>query len=169
VLAGAEREPSDGEVAAFYAEHADVFRTPGRVRVAQLFFGDGREADAEGARRRLDAGDDFDALRAAADPEPLPVPETPLPAARLVDYLGSTVARAALALPRGGVAGPLRSGWGYHLVRVEEREDAAVPSLDQIRDEVRAELRRQAGDRRLREYVDGLRAAADVLVREALP
>jgi hypothetical protein len=169
VLAGVEGEPSAAEVDAFYAEHPEVFRGPGRVQVEQIFFGDRREEDARSARRRLDAGAGFDGVRAEGDPEPVPVPAAPLPPARLVDYLGPTVARAALALPQGGIAGPLRSGWGYHVVRIAEREDASVPPLDDVRDEVRGELLRQAGDRRLREYLDELRAAGEVAVTEDLP
>lgn len=169
VLAGVEGEPSAAEIDAFYVEHADEFRAPGRVQVEQIFFGDRREDDARSARRRLDEGAGFDGIRAEGDPEPVPVPASPLPPARLVDYLGPTVARAALTLPQGGVAGPLRSGWGYHVVRVAEREEASVPALDDIRDEVRGELLRQAGDRQLRAYLDELRAAGAVVVREVLP
>ena len=169
VLAGVEGEPSPAEIDAFYAQHAEDFRAPGRVQVEQIFFDDRREQDAWSARRRLDAGAGFDGIRSEGDPEPVPMPASPLPPARLVDYLGPTVARAALALPPGGVAGPLRSGWGYHVVRVAEREEASVPVLDDIRDEVRGELLRQAGDRRLRAYLDELRASGDVVVREALP
>jgi hypothetical protein len=169
VLAETGRGPSEDEVAAYYAEHPEDFRAPGRVQVEQVFFAEGREADAERARRRLDAGEAFADVRAAGDPEPVPIPHAPLPPARLADYLGSTVARAALALPAGAVAGPLRSGWGYHLVRVTGREETAVPPLAETREQVRAELRRRAGDRRLREYVDALRAAGEVVVRETLP
>lgn len=169
VLAEVEREPTDAEVDAFYAAHPEDFRAPGRVQVEQIFFGERREADARSARRRIDDGAGFEGVRAEGDPEPVPVPASPLPPARLVDYLGPTVARAALGLPAGGVAGPLRSGWGYHVVRVAEREEAAVPPLDDVREAVRGELKRQAGDRRLRAYLDQLRAAGAVAVSESLP
>jgi hypothetical protein len=169
VLADAESEPGDADIAAFYAEHPELFRAPGRLQVAQVFFSDAREADAEAARRRLDAGESFESIRATGDPEPVPLPARPLPPPRLVDHLGPTVARAVTGLPAGGVAGPLRSGWGHHLVRVDGREEAILPPLDEVREEVRAELRRRAGDRRLREYVDELRAASEVVVSETLP
>ena len=44
-----------------------------------------------------------------------------------------------------------------------------MPPLDEIREEVRAELRRRAGDAALRAYLDELRARADVRVADALP
>jgi parvulin-like peptidyl-prolyl isomerase len=169
VLADVDETPSDAEVDAFYAEHPDVFRAPGRVQVEQIFFDERREADARAARRQLDDGAGFDRVRSGGDPEPVPVPAAPLPPERLVDYLGPTVARAALGLPEGGVAGPLRSGWGYHVVRVAGREDASLPPLDDVRAEVRGELVRRAGDRRLRDYLDRLRAGGEVVVAETPP
>src|SRR5207253_2671904 len=83
-----------------------------------------------------------------------------LPPARLVDYLGPTAARTALELSPGQVGGPVRSGWGHHLMHVVAREEAATPPLAAVREEVRAELRRRDGDRRLRRHRDEPRAAA---------
>ena len=166
ILAAPGEEPSDDEVAVFYAEHAELFRGPGRVRVEQIFFGAARADEAVRARHRLDAGESFAAVRAGGDPEPVPVPEAALPPARLVDYLGPTAARTALELSPGQVGGPVRSGWGHHLVHVVAREEATTPPLAAVREEVRAELRRRDGDRRLRRYLDELRAAAEVVVAE---
>jgi parvulin-like peptidyl-prolyl isomerase len=178
VVAEAEAEtgePTEAELRRFYAAESDRFRRPGSVRVEQIFFAAAPEAEAAARRRaetghrRLLGGESFTTVRAAGDPEPIPLPAGPLPPAKLLDYLGPTVTRATLALAAGGVSPPVRSGWGYHLVRLIAREPAAVPPFEAVRQEVWAEFRRQAGERRLRRYLDELRAAADIAKVEALP
>lgn len=176
VLADLESEPTDAEVETLYAEQPAFFRQPGRVQVEQIFFGapgletaEEAERRAAAARHRLDGGEEFASLRATGDPEPVPLPAEPLSPDRLVDYLGPTLTRATLTLGPGEVAGPVRSGWGYHLLRLVERAEPTTPPLAALREEARQEFRRRAGDRRLRRYLDELRREAEVVVNEDLP
>jgi len=60
----------------------------------------------------------------------------------------------------------VRSGTGYHVLQVVERQADALPALDEIRPQVIAELRRRAGEQALRTYLDELRASAVVVVAE---
>jgi len=164
-------EPSDAEVAAFYAEHRDYFTTPGRVRMRQVLIRDPEGvARAEEATRRLRAGEPFATVAAElGDPEIAPVPDAPLPASKLREYLGPTATRTVLELAPGAVSDPVRSSTGFHVIELVEREEPAVPPLDEIRDLVRAEARRRHADRALRTYLDELRADADVRVATTLP
>ena len=119
---------------------------------------------------RLRAGEDWDAVNAAlGDRAVAPVPADYLPAPKLREYLGPTATRAALALEVGGVSDPLRSGSGYRVLTLVDAESSRVPHLDAIRDDVRAELRRRAGDEALRRYLEELRDRADVRVVSSLP
>jgi parvulin-like peptidyl-prolyl isomerase len=169
-------EPTAAELEAFYRAHADVFSRPGRVHVRQVWVrvADGTDASAEAARgteatRRLRAGESIDAVRAAlGDDLPAPLPDQPLPAAKLVDYLGPTCGQGALALAPGAVSDPIRSGTGYHVLQIVAREDAWLPPFADVTGDVRAEYRRRAGDRALRAYLDDLRQRADVAVAPEL-
>jgi hypothetical protein len=49
------------------------------------------------------------------------------------------------------------------------REPGVVPPLTDVREEVRVEWRRRAGDQALRGYLDELRERADVRVPDVLP
>jgi parvulin-like peptidyl-prolyl isomerase len=71
----------------------------------------------------------------------------PLPAAKLLDYLGPTALRAALVLDAGAVSEPVRSGTGYHVLIVVAREAEWLQPLADIEADVRAEYRRRAGER----------------------
>jgi parvulin-like peptidyl-prolyl isomerase len=170
-------QPSEAELQAFYEENRAFFTQPGRLRLRQVFCGvaagaaDAAARDrAAAAARRLRAGEAFDGVRAAlGDPEVSPLPDALLPAEKLVDYLGPTALRSALSLGVGDVADPVRSGAGYHVVQVVERQSDATPPLAEITAQVAAEFRRRAGDRALRAYLDDLRARADIAVDPALP
>jgi parvulin-like peptidyl-prolyl isomerase len=164
-------EPSDAEVAAFYEENEEYFTTPGRVRIRQVLVRDpeglGR---AEEAARRLRAGEPFAEVRKQlGDAEIAPVPDTPLPASKLREYLGPTATRTVLELEAGAVSDPVRSSTGFHVLEVVEREDPGIPPLDEIRELVRGEARRRHADQALRAYLDELRADADVQVADTLP
>ena len=57
---------------------------------------------------------------------------------------------------------PVRTGTGIHVLELLERERDSVPPFDEIREQVHGEWRRRQGERALRDYLDDLRAAAEV-------
>ena len=65
----------------------------------------------------------------------------------------------------GGASDPQRSASGYHVLVLLDRSPGFAPPLSDVQEEVRAELRRRASERALRDYLDDLRARADVRVR----
>lgn len=165
-----DARPAADELRRFYEEERQRFVRPGPVRVRQVFFRvrDLAEvptaaARAEEAAARLQAGDDFDAVRARlGDAEPVALPDGWLSAERLYQLLGPTVSRTIHGLPVGGLSEPLRSGTGFHIVQVLDRRPDAAPPLEQIEDQVLAEYRRQAGEKALRAYLDDLRRRAEI-------
>jgi peptidyl-prolyl cis-trans isomerase C len=58
---------------------------------------------------------------------------------------------AVIAATVGQVAGPVQSDFGWHLILVKETRVAANPTLDQIRDELAAEIENAAIEARLAE------------------
>ena len=65
---------------------------------------------------------------------------------------------AVVAAKVGEVAGPVKSDFGYHLILVKETRAAGLPTLDEIRDELAAEIENVAIDAKIKE----LTAAAAV-------
>jgi parvulin-like peptidyl-prolyl isomerase len=177
VAAPAETEPSETELQAFYGQNRDFFVRPGRVRVRQVWCRAAAAGDdpavlerAGRASARLRAGEDFAVVHAAlGDEEVSPLPDTLLPPAKLLDYLGPTALRATLALEVGGVSDPVRSSSGYHVLQVTDRQGDAAPPLAQVRGEVVEEFHRRAGEQALRHYLDDLRRRADIAVRPGSP
>lgn len=164
-------EPDEGELADFYAENRDFFAGPGRLWVRQVFVAvdaSGDEAARQRALRaseRLRAGEAIDRVRAElGSAEVAPLPDTPLPPAKLREYLGPSALLAALDLAPGATSDPVRSAQGYHVLSLVERDPGGAPPLEEIVPQVRAELRRRADDRMLRERLEQLRAEAEVVV-----
>jgi len=177
VAESADREPTEAELAAFSTERPDVLRRPGRVRVRQIWCRAATAVEetaalarARDAADRLRRGEVFAAVRdATGDPELAPLPDVLLPPAKLLDYLGPTALRAALALEPGAVSDPVRSRTGYHVLQlVERREDDDVAPAE-VRGQLVAELRRRRGERALRAYLDELRRRGDVETAATLP
>jgi parvulin-like peptidyl-prolyl isomerase len=172
-----DAEPDDGELRRFYAEQAAFFTQPGRVRAEQVFFRVRAPAEdaaaaarAAEAQRRLLGGEPFERVRdELGDDEVSPLPAALLPPAKLREYVGPTALRAVMELAPGALSAPVRSGTGYHVFRLVEREEPELPPFEQIADHVRAEWVRRAGDRALRGYLDDLREGAQVVTVDELP
>jgi peptidyl-prolyl cis-trans isomerase C len=65
---------------------------------------------------------------------------------------------AVVSAEVGKVAGPVKTDFGYHLILVKETRAAAQPTLDDIRDELAAEIERKA----IETHVTEVTAAATV-------
>jgi parvulin-like peptidyl-prolyl isomerase len=167
----APEEPSAAELTRFYDENRGFFGRGDRIHLRQVFVAAGTpdgDARAATAATRLRAGEDVATVKAAlGDVEPIPLPDGPLPAAKLADYLGPTPLRAVLDLPASAVSDPVRSTAGYHVLVLVAREPGSVPPLAEIEDEVRAEWHRSSGERALRSQLDALRARATLEVTAA--
>jgi parvulin-like peptidyl-prolyl isomerase len=163
VAESATEEPSRNELWQLYEKDRDFFTSPGRLRVTRLSM-PSRET-AEAAFAALDSGRSFEDVAQAMATDPvLPIPDSLMPPMKLVDYLGPTLTQAAMVLQPGEFSEPMFVGGAYQIVYVLDKESRAAPPFDEIREQVAAEYRRQAGDRALREYLDWLRDRADVAV-----
>jgi hypothetical protein len=178
VTEGAAASPPDeAALRAFHAEHADWFAEPGRLRARQLWVRAAPARSEDEARRRaaqaaarLRAGEPFDAVASAlGDPLVAPLPDAPLPAAKLVEYAGPTaLAALADAAPRT-VSEPLPHAGGFQVVVLAEREDTRAPPYEEVAVSVRAEWQRRAGDDALRRYLAELRERAEIRVAGGAP
>lgn len=174
VSEAAATEPKQEEVEAFYRQNRDYFTQPGRLRLRQILvrIGGARAPDqalvlAREVAERLRAGEPFLAVkRELGDREVASLPDGFLPPKKLREYLGPAAARAALALEPGAVSDPVRTAAGMRVLQVLEREPERTPPLEEIEADVRAQLRRRAGDRALRDYLDELRKRAEIRIAQ---
>jgi len=139
-----QERAGEAEVEAFFADNEEQFELPARVSLTHIYFsrdrrGESAEGDAEAALARLretgakettGLGDRFMLQRHYAQRTEQD----------LGQLFGRDFASAVFALEPGPWQGPVESGYGLHLVRVEERIEARIPELAEVREDVEQEL-----------------------------
>lgn len=73
--------------------------------------------------------------------------------------------RAAFSTPVGQVADPVRSNFGWHVLKVEEKRATEVPPFEEVKDKLAQRLRAQKSEKFVEDYVRELRAKAAVQVK----
>lgn len=121
-------EPTPAELEAWYADNAVSFAPPASASFAQILLKS--PSDAEVVLAALAAGAEPATLGLGTQ-LPGEVDRSPQPAVDGV--FGAGFFEALRALPRGEWAGPVRSGYGSHLVRVLDMTEPEPPPLDDVR------------------------------------
>lgn len=168
LLAGAVPpvEVGEDEIAAFYRTHAAELAVPETVTLRQIVVATLNEA--RDVRRRL-ARDPkaFDAIaRSQSKGEE----------AGAGGYMGPfghgqlppELEAAAFALPEGATSEPVETALGYHVLRVESRQQARSPTLEETRERIRARLAREKREEAERAFVAQVLARAKVNHEAAL-
>jgi hypothetical protein len=156
-LAGAEAEvvrPTDAVLDEWLADNAERYAERGKVSFQQVFFpSEDAARDARGTARPKGA-----AISLPASVEAMELAEVEA-------VFGREFASGLSALSADETwQGPVRSGFGWHLVRLDRRTAGSVPALDEIRERVEADWRSATiAERRQRAY-EVLRAAYTVEV-----
>jgi parvulin-like peptidyl-prolyl isomerase len=168
------QKPSPEILQQFYAAHTAEFTRPARIRISQVAINGFVRPDAEEQAHRLLARIraeklDLQAALALADETPAPVDLPLLTEQSLRSELGGDFATAVMALRPGSWSEPIPSDYGYHLVWVHEFEEARVPPLASVRDEVELELRQKLADDWLKLRLRELRADFDIVVPGGSP
>jgi len=126
--------PTDEALDAFLDQNAARYETPDKLAFVQVFLG---EAPSEAMVEQT-----LTALRAQQDPSAFGVAtllprDMPLTATRGIDAVfGPGFASRLSDVETGSWIGPVRSGYGAHLVRVQAVEPGTVPPLTAIHDTV---------------------------------
>src|SRR5262245_36947692 len=138
------REPTDDELREWFRAHAARFTQPERATFSHLWFspdrrGSSAREDAARALRAL-AGKSMSAPEATALADPFMFQDyygdrTPDDVSKT---FGPAFARALFGLTPGAWAGPIESGYGWHLVWVDTLTPPRVPILEEVEPEVKA-------------------------------
>ena len=150
-------EPDEQALVSYYDKHLAEYTSPEQRRLRHILItvdGEGDEADAQALStasdllERLTAGEDFAELAKAHSKDPgsavqggdlgLVEPGVMVPAFE----------EAAFALEAGALSEPVRTGFGYHLIRVDEIMPRGTLPFAQVRDRVDRAYRQAEAEQR---------------------
>lgn len=143
--------PTDAQLQEYLRKHAEKFLQPPRLTFQQVFYsterrGEAARRDAEKLLAELHAGRGPANPTEAGDPTLLPPTMESASPQDIENSFGSEFSKAVEQAPVGQWVGPLQSGFGLHLVRVDKREAGTSPTLAEIRPLVQREW--EADERR---------------------
>jgi peptidyl-prolyl cis-trans isomerase C len=137
------REPTAEELRTWFQDNAERFTRPARATFRHLYF----SPDRRGANARADAaralakiaGKPMDAPEATALADPFMFQDyygdrTPEDVRKL---FGPVFARAVFGVAPGAWAGPIESGYGWHVVWVDALTPARVPAFEEVERDVK--------------------------------
>jgi hypothetical protein len=153
--------PTDDELKAWLAQHADRYRTEPRVAFRQVFVSRERrgaraEADAAAMLERLTAAGPAARIDDIGDATMLPMDVESAPLRDVDRTFGSGFAKQLDAVVPGRWSGPIRSGYGLHLVLVRDRIDGGLPSFEALRPVATREVLAERRTRQLAATYDRL-------------
>jgi len=152
-------EPTDAELRQYFEANAARFEDSPRLSFSQIYFNPENRKDAA-----KDAGLVLAELSATSpdvaelgDRFLLEAEMTHADRQVIANAFGDEFADALLVIEPGKWSGPLKSGYGTHLVFVSVKETPRKPAFEAVRDKVIAEWRRESEQQVNQEYLARLR------------
>lgn len=165
-----QNQPEEAELKAFFEENREQFKSLARISFAHIYF----NPDHRGATAVKDALQVLDNLKANnierasghGDPFMLQHDYVEITRQEASRLFGSSFADDLFALRSGPWQGPIRSGYGIHLVRVGAYIPAHMPEFTEVKDRVRQEYidiqRRKSNDKAIKD----LKARYRIVIEE---
>ena len=153
-------EPTDDELLAYFESNIARYDVPEQVRASHILTAD--EETAWEVYELLLAGGDFVELasRYSAD-------SSNKDDGGDLDWFGrgrmvQEFEEAAFALEIGEISEPVETQFGYHVIKLTDRQEAHTPTLDDVRDEVRDDYVIDEEEVRFTEWYDRLEASSSI-------
>jgi peptidyl-prolyl cis-trans isomerase D len=151
-------EITHDELQAYYNQHRDQYRVPEQAKVSHILIKtplpgpDGKidekgvaeaQRRAEDLLKQLKAGAKFEDLAKKYSEDPGSAKE-----GGSLGWIGKgrTVPefeKAAFSLPKGQLSDLVKSSYGFHIIRVDDRQDAHMKTLDEVKGEIEPILKQQ--------------------------
>jgi hypothetical protein len=169
-----QTEPPDRDLAGLLQSQPEKFRVGQRLSFSHVYFNPERYADGgrEAAERLLTTlsteGAKAD-VSAAGDRFMLGNRFDALPAAEAAKLFGPDFKKALVALQVGIWQGPIKSGYGLHLVLLTERDEGRIPTVAEARDALLREWKQAQRDKTNDDVFTKLLSRYTVTIKDTTP
>jgi peptidyl-prolyl cis-trans isomerase D len=152
----ADIAPTPQEIQAYYDQHRDQYRSPEQVKVRHILIkaplpgADGKVDPAGVAQARKKAEDVLKQLKAGGDFAELAKKYSEDTASAKeggsLGWIerGRTVPefeKVAFSLPKGSTSDLVESSYGFHIIQVEDKQDARVKTLEEVKAQIEPALK----------------------------
>jgi peptidyl-prolyl cis-trans isomerase D len=159
------------ELQAYYNQHRDEYRTPEQAKVSHILIKtplpgqDGKVDEKGAATAKSRAEDILKQLKSGAKFEDLAKKYSEDPGSAKeggsLGWIGKgrTVPefeKAAFSLPKGQISDLVKSSYGFHIIRVDDRQDAHMKTVDEVKDQVEPVLKQQKAQQIAQKQADDL-------------
>jgi len=154
----------DESVKQYYEEHIEEYSFPEQVRARQIVVATVEEAKE--ILRRLRKGEDFEQLAK----EKSMMPER-VYGGDLGFFARGEMPEAfdeVFSLKLGVLSKIIKSPYGYHIFKVEEKAEAKVQEFDEVKDEIANQIRKKKSGQLYYKWLSQLRAKAKIKINKQL-
>jgi len=157
---------SDEELRAYYNQHINLYRIQNRVRIGHILFKTIGKTDAEVEETRKKAEEVLKKAKRGAKFEDLArqySEDTTKEKGGDLGWIvqGQTVPefeQVAFRLPKGAISDLVKTQYGFHIIKVVDREAARTQSFEEVRGSILPILDREKADRLATEQADKISA-----------
>lgn len=147
-----EVEVTKKEIRDYYEKNKSRFREEEKVKIRHILFEN--YAQAEEVSKKVKSGIDFEEVAKGA-------------------YLGSfergqldrRIEEVAFNLKEGEISQIIKTESGYHIIKLEKKEEARVKELSEVKEVIRNFLSSQKMEKRIEEYLEELKAKQEIEIR----
>lgn len=160
-------DPSDEALTLYMNEHKDKFSKKPQLSFEQIYLNYDNHQDIKAAAENI-----LEKLNEGGNPEAFGDPLMIESSYRLLSQdeikrrFGERFSLSIVTLPVGSWSGPVRSGYGVHLIRVTEKIEGRLPELNEIREKVKNEWLLDAQKKLKDETFNKLLEDYEVIVEE---
>jgi peptidyl-prolyl cis-trans isomerase C len=162
---------TDADLKKYYDENLDKFKLPEKYHASHILIGVDPQAKpeekqkarekAETIRKKILAGEDFATLAKA---------ESSCPSKEQGGDLGSfgkgemvpEFEKATAALKPGGISEVVETQFGYHVIKLIEKNDAGTVKFDEAKDKIKDYLKQTKTQKAVMDYVAELKSKASI-------
>ncbi|MGB5377849.1 peptidyl-prolyl cis-trans isomerase [Muriicola sp.] len=128
-------EPNEEQLKTFYQNHKENYKKSSLFSLKQVYFNDQRLNPWEDAKLALKKGE----IENSGDPISLPEQYTNTSASRLALDFGQEFSLELEKLPLNQWVGPVKSGFGVHLIFIKNKKSASYYDYDEVKNKVKTD------------------------------
>jgi len=162
-------EVSDNEIEQYYKENKDRFIEPLEVKIRHIFVT--KEAMLTEVLMKLSKGESFEKLAATYNVDPSREDGGNIGYIRRgqLSSMFAPLEEAAFSLrKKGEISEVVKTSYGYHIIRLEDRKGSFLRPLNQVKEKIRLFLQTKMRQDAYLQYVKEAKSRAKIVINEKL-